>query len=168
LTAATADELLVHVIAVFNGLPAASLGVAVSCSVDPTSTFADDGLTLTAATTAEPGVTVMRELSLRPLLVATMYALPAAMPVTSPVDATFAIIVSRLSQLMGALAMTFPVASLATAASCPVAPAWIVSAAGVTSTVLTAGVVGVPDEPWHDPVPESAKSFPGTGTNVHV
>jgi len=54
-TDATADALVAHVtILPVNGLPAASLGVAVNCTVPPTTTIAGVGATDTEATGPDP------------------------------------------------------------------------------------------------------------------
>src|SRR5438552_15155252 len=58
-----------------NGLPFASLGVAVSCTVLPTATPAAAGVTVTDATGA--GVTVMAAVPLWPSLVALIVTDPA-------------------------------------------------------------------------------------------
>src|ERR1700688_1155580 len=69
-----------------NGLPFASLSVAVSCVVCPTITLADAGLMVTDATGT--GMTVIAAVPLWPSLVAVMVAAPGAMPVTRPVAET--------------------------------------------------------------------------------
>src|SRR5438477_103883 len=71
-----------------NGLPFASLGVAVSCTVLPTATPAVAGVTVTDATGT--GVTVMAAVPFWPSLVAVIVAEPATLPVTSPVPVTVA------------------------------------------------------------------------------
>src|SRR5256884_1336940 len=65
-----------------NGLPFASLGVAVSCTVLPTATPAVAGVTVTDATGT--GVTVMAAVPFWPSLVAVIVAEPAPLVVTSP------------------------------------------------------------------------------------
>src|SRR5438477_8183735 len=69
-----------------NGLPFASLGVAVSCTVNPTATLAGDGVTVTEATGAS--VTVTSDVPLCPSLVAVIVAVPAPTPVTRPMQFT--------------------------------------------------------------------------------
>src|SRR5438445_9945236 len=65
-----------------NGLPFASFGVAVSCTVPPCCTLAVGGVTATEATGTT--LTVIAALPLCPSLVALMVADPAATPRTSP------------------------------------------------------------------------------------
>src|SRR5437773_2512976 len=74
-----------------NGLPFASLGVAVSCNVLPTATLPDAGVTVTEATGT--GVTVMDAVPLWPSLVAVIVAEPATFAVTSPVPFPVATVV---------------------------------------------------------------------------
>src|SRR6266705_274234 len=70
-----------------SGLPLASSGVAVSCSVPPTRIVALVGLKLTDATGT---MTVIAALPLLPSLAAVMLAVPAASAVTSPFAFTVA------------------------------------------------------------------------------
>src|SRR2546425_12903276 len=65
-----------------NGLPFASLGVAVRCTVLPTATPAVAGVTVNDATGT--GVTVMADVPLWPSLVAGILAAPANLAVTQP------------------------------------------------------------------------------------
>src|SRR2546426_1988138 len=81
-----------------SGVPFASFGVAVSCTVWFTETLADAGLTLTDATGAT--VTVMFDVPLLPSLVAVMIAEPAVTPVTRPLPSTVATLVVPLTQLI--------------------------------------------------------------------
>src|SRR5207249_985240 len=69
-----------------SGFPAASLGVAVSCTVLPSSTLADAGVTATVATGT--GGTVILAVPLCPSLVAVIVAPPVATAVTSPLEFT--------------------------------------------------------------------------------
>src|SRR5437660_12528073 len=69
-----------------NGLPFASLGVAVSCTVLPTATPAVAGVTVTDATGT--GVTVMAAVPFWPSLVAVIGAEPASLPGPGPVPVT--------------------------------------------------------------------------------
>ena len=62
---------------------------------------------------------------------------PAATPVTSPLPFTVATAVLLLAQLIVALVMMFPFASLAVAVSRMVPPTRILPLAGLTSTVAT-------------------------------
>src|SRR2546422_6780869 len=89
LTVATAVLLLAHVTTrPLNGLPLASLGVAVSCTVCPTATLGAAGLTATEATGAI--VTVTPAVPLLNSLVAVIVTAPAATPDTNPVPLTVA------------------------------------------------------------------------------
>src|SRR5256885_14128562 len=61
-----------------NGLPFASLGVAVSCTVSPTATLAGDGVTVTDATGASHPATA--DVALRPSPAGGLVAGTAATP----------------------------------------------------------------------------------------
>src|SRR6266852_4973549 len=135
-TLATLGLLLDHATArPDSGLPLASLGVAVSCTVCPTWTVAEPGLTVTAATGT--AVTVMAEVPLFPSDVAVMVAEPAATPVTRPLLVTLATLVLLLDQLTTRPDSGFPFASFGVAVSCTVPPTVTLAVAGVTSTVAT-------------------------------
>src|SRR2546429_2342703 len=67
-----------------NGLPLASFGVAVSCTVCPADTEADAGLTVTELTGTGTLDTVMLEVPLCPSLVAGIVAHPAGPPPAPP------------------------------------------------------------------------------------
>src|SRR5207249_2078422 len=68
-----------------SGVPFASCGVAVSCTVPPATTLPVAGLTVTVATgTGGTVVTVIAAVPLCPSLVAVIVAAPAARAVTSP------------------------------------------------------------------------------------
>src|SRR2546425_11085648 len=99
LTVATAALLVAHVtVRPFSTPPPASLGVAVSCTVWPTRTLADAGLTVTDATGTFVTVTVAEPLL--PSLVAVMVAVPAATPVEKPsplTAATAALLVAHVT-----------------------------------------------------------------------
>src|SRR5437016_7220514 len=89
LTVATDEFELPHVtVRPVKALPFASLGVATNCTVWPTDTLADAGLTLTEATGMI--VTVIVAGPALPSLVAVMVAEPAATPLTSPLPLTVA------------------------------------------------------------------------------
>src|SRR5207248_1379256 len=124
-----------------NGLPFASLGVAVSCSVCPTCTLAGDGVTATEATGA--GVTVTSDVPLCPSLVAVMVAVPAATPVTSPLPFTRATAVLLLDQVTTRPLSGFPLASFGVAVSCTVEPSCTLAGEGLTVTEATGTVVTV-------------------------
>src|SRR5436853_637675 len=109
-----------------NGVPFASFGVAVSCSVRPTVTVA----TVTS-------VTVTHAVPLCPSLVAVMVAVPVAIPVTSPLPSTVATAVLLLDQVTTRPESAVPFASFGVAVSCTVWPACTVGAAGLTLTKAT-------------------------------
>lgn len=80
--------------------PPASLVTADACVAAPTATVDDASDTLTDATGAGGGtVTVMGAVPLTPSLVAVIVALPAATPVTVPVDETVATFVFELAHV---------------------------------------------------------------------
>src|SRR5207247_388283 len=98
LTVATAALLVAHVpVRPVSGLPDASLGVAVSCTVAPTCTLADAGVTATEATGTL--VTEMADVPLFPPLVAVIVAEPTATPVTKPLLPTVTAPVLELVQV---------------------------------------------------------------------
>src|SRR2546428_10881413 len=81
-----------------SGLPLASFGVAVSCTVAPTTMLAVGGVTATVATGM--GVTVTAAEPLLPSLVAvTVTGPPAPLPVTRPVASTVAIVAALVAQV---------------------------------------------------------------------
>src|SRR4029077_20672621 len=118
-----------------NGLPFASLGVAVSCSVSPTTTLAGAGVTVTEATGAS--VTVTLEVPLCPSLVAVIVAEPAATPVTTPLPFTVATAVLLLAHVTTRPVSGLPLASLGVSVSCTVCPTNTLAGAGVTVTEAT-------------------------------
>src|SRR5437867_2629943 len=118
-----------------SGLPLASLGVAVSCTVEPTDTVAEAGATLTEATGT--CTTVMADVPLCPSLVAVIVADPAPTPVTRPLPLTLATAVLLLVQLTVRPDSGVPFASFGVATSCTVPPTETLAVAGVTSTVAT-------------------------------
>src|SRR3989440_1132468 len=120
-----------------SGLPFASLGVALSCTVCPTGTLADDGVTVTEATGTGTLVTVMVAVPLFPSLVAVIVAEPAPRPVTSPLPLTRAIVVSSLAQVTTLPDSGLPLASFGVAVSCTVCPTGTLADAGVTVTEAT-------------------------------
>src|SRR5256714_657275 len=133
LTRATSESLLIHVTTrPDRGLPLASRGVAVSCTVCPTGTLADDGVTLTEATGIL--VTVMADVSVFPSLVAVIVAEPAARPVTSPLPLTRATPESLLTHVTTRPDRGLPLASLGVAVSCAVWPTATPADDGVTLT----------------------------------
>src|SRR5437764_8703311 len=124
-----------------NGLPFASLGVAVSCTVSPTATLAGDGDTGTEATGA--AVTVTYDVPLCPSLVAVIVAVPAPTPVTSPLPFTRATAVLLLDQVTTRPLSGFPLASFGVAVSCTVAPCCTLAGDGLTVTEATGTAVTV-------------------------
>src|SRR5439155_1201366 len=124
-----------------NGLPLASFGVAVSCTVWPTGTDAVLGLTVTDATGTV--LTVIAAVPLCPSLVAVIVAAPAATPVTTPLALTVATAVLQLAQLIVRPDSELPLASFGAAASCIVWPTCTVAVAGLTVTDATGTVVTV-------------------------
>src|SRR5438132_1663667 len=118
-----------------NGLPFASLGVAVSCTVLPTATPAVAGVTVTDATGT--GVTVMAAVPLWPSLVAVIVAEPATLVVTSPLLLTVATVVLFEAHVTVRPVKTLPFASLRVAVSCTVWPAGTLAEGGVTVTEAT-------------------------------
>src|SRR5213593_3549839 len=147
LTVATAVLLLAHVtVRPVNGLPFASFGVAVSCTVLPSSTLADAGVTVTLATGT--GVTVTLDVPLFPSLVAVIVAEPVTTPVTSPLPFTVATAVLLLDQVTTRPGRGFPFASFGVAVSCTVSPTCTLAGEGVTVTLATGtGVTVTPDVP---------------------
>src|SRR5712692_3251558 len=118
-----------------KGLPLASRGVAVSCTVCPTVTLAVAGLTVTDATGTL--VTVMAAVLVALSHAAVMMAVPAASAVTSPVPFTVATPGLPLVHVTARPVKTFPFASFGVAASCTVCPTMILAVAGLTVTEAT-------------------------------
>src|SRR5438874_5600138 len=124
-----------------NGLPLASFGVAVSCTVWPACTDAVLGLTVTDATGTVLTVTVA--VPLCPSLVAVIVAAPAVTPVTSPPALTVATAVLLLPQLTGRPDNGLPLASFEVAVSCTVWPTCADAVPGLTVTDATGTVLTV-------------------------
>src|SRR6266704_1624145 len=122
-----------------SGLPLASSGVAVSCSVPPTIIVALVGLKLTDATGT---MTVIAALPLLPSLAAVMLAVPAASAGTSPLAFTVATLGASLDQVIVRPESGLPFASSGVAVSCWVPPTTIVAAVGLTVSDAT-GIVTV-------------------------
>src|SRR2546425_874971 len=137
LTVATAVLLEAHVtVRPVSGLPPASFGVAVSCTVKPTWTLGAAGLTVTDATGT--CTTVMAALPLCPSLVAVIVAAPATTPVTSPLPLTAATAPLPHAHVTPPPDSGLPLASCSVTDSCTVLPAATVAAAGLTETKATA------------------------------
>src|SRR3989449_7042207 len=142
LTVATETLLVAHVTTrPLKGLPLASLGVAVNCTVAPTVTLAVAGLTVTDATGTV--VTVTAAVPLLPSLVAVMVAEPAATPVTRPLPVTAATTVLLLAQVTDRPLNGAPVESSGVAVNCTVCATATLAAVGVTATVATGTCVSV-------------------------
>src|SRR5438552_3828594 len=124
-----------------NGLPLASFGVAVSCTVWPTCTDAVLGLTVTDATGTV--LTVIAAVPLCPSLVAVIVAAPAVTPVTTPLPLTVATPVLLLPQLTGRPDNGLPLASFGVAVSCTVWPTGTDAVLGLTVTDATGTVLTV-------------------------
>src|SRR5207245_931391 len=119
-----------------SGLPTASCGVALSCTVAPTTMLAVGGATATVATGL--GLPVTAPVSPLPSLVAvTVTGPPAPLPVTSPVASTLAIAPSLLCQVTVRPVSGLPAASCGVALSCTVAPTTMLAVGGATATVAT-------------------------------
>src|SRR6266566_2886816 len=147
-TVARVASLVPHVtLRPVSGLPAASFGVAVSCSVAPTTTLAGDGVTSTEATGA--GVTVTLDVPLFPSLVAVMVTgPPTLLPVTRPFASTVARVASLVPHVTVRPVSVLPFASFSVAVSCSVMPTATLAGAGVTATESTgAGVIVTADVP---------------------
>src|SRR6266700_396491 len=144
LTAAAAPLLVVQVIVrPLSGFPAESLAVALSCSVLPTATLANAGLTVTEATGTT--VTVSDAVPLCPPLVAVMVVEPAARAVTSPLVPTVATVVLQLDHATLLPVSGFPPESFGVAVSCTVCPTKSPADAGLTVTEATGTTLTVND-----------------------
>src|SRR2546422_897711 len=129
-----------------SGCPSAPFGVAVSCTVLPSSTLADAGVTATVATGT--GVTVILAVPLCPSDVAVIVAAPATTAVTRPLAFTVATAVLLLDQLMVRPESGLPFASLGVAVSGTVCPTGTLADVGATATDATGTLVTVIlDEP---------------------
>ena len=135
-TVATAVLPLAHVTGrPLRGLPFASSGVAVSCTLAPVATVAEAGLTATEATGT--GFTVTAELPLFPSLVAVIVAEPTATPVTSPLVETVATAEALVVHVTVRPPSGLPLASSGVAVSCTVVPTCTLAGAGLTVTEAT-------------------------------
>src|SRR6266568_4090228 len=140
LTAAAAPLLVVQVIVrPLSGFPAESLAVALSCSVLPTATLANAGLTVTEATGTT--VTVSDAVPLCPPLVAVMVVEPAARAVTSPLVPTVATVVLPLDHATLLPVSGFPPESFGVAVSCTVCPTKSPDGAGAENAHARQGVL---------------------------
>src|SRR6059058_824591 len=145
LTVATAVLELDHVtVRPESGVPPASLGVPVSCTVCPACTDAEGGVTSTVATGTF--VTLIDEVPLFPSLVAVIVAEPGVTPETRPPLLTVATAVLELDHVTVRPESGAPLASFGVAVSCTVWPACTEAEGGVTSTVATGTFVTLIDE----------------------
>src|SRR6266853_1347448 len=135
-TVAVAGALEAHVIArPESTVPAASFGLATTCTLAPTSTSAVAGLITTEATGTFATVTVAD--AFFPSLVALIAAAPAATPAATPFADTVATDGFELDHVIGRPASTVPVESRAVAVSCTVSPTRMFAAPGVTAMEVT-------------------------------
>src|SRR5207244_6393921 len=119
-----------------NGLPLASRGVAVSCTVPVIGMFAALGDTVTEATGAS--VTVTLAVPLCPSLVAvSVTGPPGPTPVTRPLPFTLAIALLLDCQVITRPVNGLPFASRRVAVSCTVRPTVTLAVAGVSATGAT-------------------------------
>src|SRR5436309_12769118 len=121
LTVATPGGLLAHVTTrPLSGLPALSVGVAVSCSFVPTRSMADAGLTTTDATGTV--VAVIAAVPVFVSLVPVMVAEPAATAVTRPLPFTVATPGALLDHVTTRPLRVFPALSFVVGVSWTVPP----------------------------------------------
>src|SRR6266851_2731957 len=130
-----------------SGLPAASIGTAVYCTVPPVAMVSNTGVTLTDATGAS---TVIVAEPLLPPALAVIVAVPKATAVSRPEPETTATLGLSLDQVTCRKNTRFPCPSASAAASWAVVPGNTVTDEGVTVTVPTAScrtALQVPLEP---------------------
>ena len=137
LTLATPGASLAHVTAApATGLPFESLAAAVSCTAPFAGIVAVAGVTSTDATGTV--ATVMAAVPLLPSLVAVIVmGPPPALPVTSPLPLTRAIVESLDTHVTVRFVSVLPAASVSVAVSCTVAPTVTFADAGLTLTEAT-------------------------------
>src|SRR5439155_435991 len=135
-TVAVAGALDVQVIArPESTVPAASFGLAASCTLAPTSTSAVAGLITTEATGTFATVTAAD--AFFPSLVAVIVVVPAAPPFSGPVDDTVPTDGFELDQVIARPASTVPAESCAVPVNCAVLPTSMFAALGATRTEAT-------------------------------
>ncbi len=119
-TVAMAALLVCHVTGrPVSGLPFASFGVAVSCTVALTCTLDEAGVTTTDATGMV--LTVTDDVPVFPSLVAVIVTgPPRALPVTSPAASTVAIVASLVCHVTARPVSGLPFASFGVAVNCTV------------------------------------------------
>jgi hypothetical protein len=138
LTVATAGAELVQVkVRPLSVLPAASFAVAASCTVAPAATLAVLGVMATDAVATVVLVTVARAEALLPLPEAVIWATPAFMPRTRPLELTVAIDVSELVHAIVTPVTGCALRLSAVAFSCDVAPTVTLNESGATSIWVT-------------------------------
>src|SRR5881396_2947873 len=141
-TVAIAVFELVHATArPVSTFPAASFGVALSCVVAPTKTFAVAGLTVTEATGTLDTVTAA--VPACPSLVAVIVTAPTATPVTRPLAETVPTAPLPVVQVSARPLRTLPLASFRVAVSCTVPPTYMLGAVGLTVTDATGTIATV-------------------------
>jgi hypothetical protein len=142
LTVATAlFELLQVIVRPVSTLPVASFNTAVAWVVCPTVRLPEPNDTLTEATVTS--VTVRLACPETPPLVATMFALPAPIAVTTPVLLTVATAVFELAHVTVRPVNTLPPVSFNTAVACVVSPTVRLPEANDTLTEATGTTVTV-------------------------
>src|SRR5712664_3124445 len=135
-TVAMAGLALVHVTArPVSTVPAASLGVALSCAVPATDILTEVGLTTTEATGTLDTVTAA--VPLWPSLVAVIVATPTATLVTSPLAEIAATALLLVVHVTTRPMSGVPFASLGVAVSCTAPPMNTFGVAGLTTTDAT-------------------------------
>jgi hypothetical protein len=129
--------------------PVDDLSVAVACWVAPTAkvTVAGETLTLATAAGAAPATEILA-VAVRPDTETVTVAVPALTPVTIPVDETVAAEVLLLDQVGVTLVTTVPLAVVAVAVSCDLAPIVVATVFGETDTAVigacTTEILAVP------------------------
>src|ERR1700719_4569119 len=136
LTVAAAVLLELHVITrPVSAMPFASFGIAINCTVCPTTKLAVAGVSVTEATGT--AVTVMADVPFCPSLVAVIVAVPGATPVTRPLPLTVAAAVLLEPHVTTRPVSAAPFASFGIAVNWIVCPAVRLVVAGVTATDAT-------------------------------
>lgn len=118
--------------------PFASRSVAVSATVFPFLTDADDGVTVTVATgSGAAATTVMLDVPDFPSLVAVIVAVPGATACTNPLTDTVATAELLVVQLTARPLSGLPSKSFGVAVSCCDCPCVMLAVAGLTATLAT-------------------------------
>jgi hypothetical protein len=141
-TVATAVFELAHVtVRPVNTFPLASLSTTLPCTVCPATRLPEPNDTLTEATGGT--VTVTPACPVTPSLVATIFALPAPIAVTTPEPLTLATPVLELAHVTVRPVRTLPLASFSTGVASVVCPTRILAAPNDTLTEVTGASVTV-------------------------